>query len=88
MDRNRRGNEDEQQREECNERRRRQRVTLRFQYTYRVNNSQSNVDNEEHNSGNMTQTCNYYGALYWPSEVNTARKYTEYCHDGKVSLED
>ena len=53
-----------------------------------MNNSQSKVDNEEHNCGNMTQVCNYCGELYWPSEVITTKKYTKCCHDGKVSLEE
>ena len=59
MEKDCRGNEDEQQREERNERRR-QRVyqSQRFQYIREVNNSQSKVDNEEHNCGNMTQTRN------------------------------
>ena len=64
MDNDCRGNEDEQQKEERNERRRIQRVAQRFQYTHEVNNTQSKVDNEEHNCGNMPQTCNYCSTLY------------------------
>ncbi|GBN97231.1 hypothetical protein AVEN_181171-1 [Araneus ventricosus] len=39
--------------------------------------SQIEVDVSEHSCGNMSEVCEFYGALYWKNEVNSSEKYTK-----------
>ncbi|GBL72548.1 hypothetical protein AVEN_127823-1 [Araneus ventricosus] len=39
-----------------------------------------------HSRGNMSEVCEFCGALYWKNEANSSKKYTKCCHDGKVRL--
>lgn len=48
--------------------------------------SQSEVIVIEHSWGHMSDVCQFCNALYWKSEINTSKKYTKCCHDGKVCL--
>ncbi|GBO38991.1 hypothetical protein AVEN_261851-1 [Araneus ventricosus] len=48
--------------------------------------SQIEVNVTEHSCGNMSEACEFCGALYWKNEVNSSKKYTKCCHDGKVHL--
>ncbi|GBN38122.1 hypothetical protein AVEN_224030-1 [Araneus ventricosus] len=34
----------------------------------------------------MSEVCEFCGALYWKNEVNSGKKYTKCCRDGKVRL--
>ncbi|GBM28854.1 hypothetical protein AVEN_43573-1 [Araneus ventricosus] len=34
----------------------------------------------------MSEECEFCGALFWKNEVNSSKKYTKCCHDGKVRL--
>ncbi|GBM06012.1 hypothetical protein AVEN_49401-1 [Araneus ventricosus] len=49
-------------------------------------NSQAETNVSEHDCGMMTEICNFCQALYWRNELNSSKKYTKCCHDGKVRL--
>ncbi|GBL84629.1 hypothetical protein AVEN_218444-1 [Araneus ventricosus] len=34
----------------------------------------------------MSEVCEFCGALYYKNGVNSSKKYTKFCHDGKVRL--
>ncbi|XP_053150109.1 uncharacterized protein LOC128344287 [Hemicordylus capensis] len=57
---------------------------------YKTNATQIYTEDstEEHNCGTLTESCHYCGALYWLDELNSTRKYTKCCHDGKVTLKE
>ncbi|GBM51611.1 hypothetical protein AVEN_113497-1 [Araneus ventricosus] len=48
--------------------------------------SQIEVNVPEYTCGNTSEVCEFYGALYWKNEVNSNKKYTKCCHDGKIRL--
>ncbi|GBM26525.1 hypothetical protein AVEN_245253-1 [Araneus ventricosus] len=48
--------------------------------------SQIEVNVPEHSYGNMSEVCEFCDALYWENEVNSSKKYTKCCQDGKVRL--
>jgi flagellar biosynthesis GTPase FlhF len=50
-------------------------------------NNQQAVVVEEHDIGSMCNNCEYCIARYWGQELNTSKKYTKCCHDGKVTLD-
>ncbi|GBM85014.1 hypothetical protein AVEN_4032-1 [Araneus ventricosus] len=48
--------------------------------------SQIEVNVPEHSCGNMSEVSEFCGALYRKNEVNSSKKYTKCCHDGKFRL--
>lgn len=40
----------------------------------------------EHNCVELNEVCEFCGALFWNSERNASRTYTQCCHSGKVRL--
>ncbi|GBN64896.1 hypothetical protein AVEN_146951-1 [Araneus ventricosus] len=48
--------------------------------------SQIEVNVPEHSCSNMSEVCEFCGALYRKNEVNSSKKYIKCCHDEKVRL--
>jgi hypothetical protein len=58
---------------------------IRFEVS-NTNNQEIYVEVDERNIDNPTGECTFCKTKYWTIELNSSKKYTNCCHDRKVSL--